>query len=598
MGWMVASGTDENDKLDRESTGRVLRRTLKMIRPYRKQALRAIALLVLFACTSIAGPLLVRRAIDGGLEVGDRSVLNQSIVAYIVVAIFAYGSYRLAIATLARVGENFLRDLRTRVFRSLLDQSMPFYDRENAGVLVSRMTSDIDSLQILVQLGLLMFVTASLVLFTSLITLVILDPLLLVLSLMTMPFVAMASVKFHRESNRAYLAVRERIGTTLASLQEGLSGVRVVQAFAREDIQIDQFAATNRGLYVTHMRAVKIGAFYLPVVELAGALSTALALGLGGWMVRDGQVTLGTVAAFILILQTMFGPLQQLSQLFNMVQSAAASLHKLYGLIDEPCAISSEPDAPELPESGAIEIDNVSFEYVPGEPVLSNVSMSVAEGERIAFVGPTGAGKSTVAKLVARFYDPTDGQIRIGDTDLRDAATESLRTHIVVVPQEGFLFAGTVSENIRLARPDASEADIRTALERIGVLEVFERLPQGLATEVQERGSRLSAGEKQLVSLARAALVDPQILILDEATSSVDPGTEAVVEVALESLMQGRTVIAIAHRLTTSQRCDRVAVIVDGELAELGSHDDLVAAKGHYYELFEAWLSGLASVKT
>ena len=377
MGWMVASGTDENDKLDRQSTGRVLRRTLSMIRPYRALAVRAISLLVVFAFTSLAGPLLVRRAIDGGLEVGNRTVLNQSIVAYIAVAVLAYGSYRLAIATLARVGENFLRDLRTRVFRSLLDQSMPFYDRENAGVLISRMTSDIDSLQILVQLGLLMFVTASLVLLTSLITLVILNPLLLLLSLMTMPFVAMASVKFHRSSNRAYLAVRERIGTTLASLQEGLSGVRVVQAFAREDVQVDQFATTNRDLYVTHMKAVKIGAFYLPVVELAGAVSTALALGLGGWMVRDGQITLGTVAAFILILQTMFGPLQQLSQLFNMVQSAAASLHKLYGLIDEPSVIDSPPDAPDLPANGAIEIDRVSFSYVAGEPVLHDISMSI-----------------------------------------------------------------------------------------------------------------------------------------------------------------------------------------------------------------------------
>ena len=472
---------------------------------------------------------------------------------------------------------------------------MPFYDRENAGVLVSRMTSDIDSLQVLVQLGLLMFVTATLLLFTSLVTLIFLDPLLLVLCLMTMPFVALASVKFHRESNLAYLAVRERIGTTLTSLQEGISGVRVVQAFAREDVQIESFAETNNGLYRTHMRSVKIGAYYLPVVEMAGALSTALAVGLGGWMVRDGRITLGTVAAFILILQTMFGPMQQLSQLFNMIQSAGAALHKLYGLLDEPLTIDSEPGAPNLPASGHVELDDVSFEYVPGERVLSGVSLTIEEGERVAFVGPTGAGKSTVAKLVARFYDPVEGTIRIGGMDLRTADTDSLREHIVVVPQEGFLFAGTVADNIRLAKPKATDADIRQALDRIGVLDVFERLPQGLDTEVQERGSRLSAGEKQLVSLARAALVDPKVLILDEATSSVDPGTEAIVEVAMESLMEGRTVIAIAHRLSTSERCDRVGVVVAGELVELGPHDELVAAGGHYAELFEAWTSGLAA---
>ena len=595
MGMWFAGGTDENDKLDRKATTKVLRRTFRRVRPYRTQALRAAGLLVVFALTSLAGPLLVRRAIDNGLSVGDRGALNQSIIGYVIVAVLAYGSYRMAIATLARVGENFLRDLRTGVFDRILRQSMPFYDRENAGVLVSRMTSDIDSLQVLVQLGLLMFVTATLLLFTSLVTLIFLDPLLLVLCLMTMPFVAVASVKFHRESNLAYLAVRERIGTTLTSLQEGISGVRVVQAFAREDVQIESFAETNNGLYRTHMRSVKIGAYYLPVVEMAGALSTALAVGLGGWMVRDGRITLGTVAAFILILQTMFGPMQQLSQLFNMIQSAGAALHKLYGLLDEPLTIDSEPGAPNLPASGHVELDDVSFEYVPGERVLSGVSLTIEEGERVAFVGPTGAGKSTVAKLVARFYDPVEGTIRIGGMDLRTADTDSLREHIVVVPQEGFLFAGTVADNIRLAKPKATDADIRQALDRIGVLDVFERLPQGLDTEVQERGSRLSAGEKQLVSLARAALVDPKVLILDEATSSVDPGTEAIVEVAMESLMEGRTVIAIAHRLSTSERCDRVGVVVDGELVELGPHNELVAAGGHYTELFEAWTSGLAA---
>jgi len=595
MGFWMASGIDDDDKLDREATSKVLRRTVKMVRPYRTGAIVAFALLIVFSLTSLAGPLLVRRAVDKGLTVGDRSVLNQSVAAYAVVAVLAYFSYRLAIVSLAKVGEGFLRDLRNKVFARMLRQSMPFYDRENAGVLVSRMTSDVDSLQILVRLGLLMFVSAALLLLTSLVTLVFLDPLLLLLCLASMPVVAVASVKFHRESNRAYLAVRDRVGSTLTRLQEGISGVRVVQAFAREEVQIDQFATTNRDLYLSHMRSVKIGAWYLPVVEIAGAISTALAVGLGGWMVRDGRITLGTVAAFILILMAMFGPVQQLSQLFNMMQSATAALHKLYGLLDEPLAIDSLPGAPELPVSGTVEIENVSFEYNPGEPVLSDVNLTIAEGERIALVGPTGAGKSTVAKLVARFYDPTSGSIKVGGTDLREADVDSMRDHIVVVPQEGFLFAGTIAENVRVARPTATDAEIRSALDRIGVLDVFERLPEGLDTEVQERGSRLSAGEKQLVSLGRAALVDPQVLILDEATSSVDPGTEAVVEVAMETLMQGRTVIVIAHRLSTSERCDRVGVIAAGNLVELGSHDDLVASGGHYAELYDAWTRGLAA---
>jgi len=595
MGVWMAAGIEEGDKLDRVETGRVLRRTVSMLRPYRRQAISALALLVVFALTTMAGPLLVRRAIDTGLIVGDRSALNESIVAYIVVAVVAYFSYRAGIVALATAGESFLRDLRVRVFDRMLRQSMSFYDRENAGILVSRMTSDIDSLQVLVRLGLLMFVSASFVVVASLVTLVFLDPLLLIICLATMPIVAWRTVRFHRESNRAYLAVRDHVGSTLAGLQEGISGVRVVQAFGREDIQINQFASTNQDLYASHMRSVKIGAWYLPVVELAGAVSTALAVGIGGWMVRDGRITLGTIAAFVLILQAMFGPVQQLSQLFNMLQSATAALHKLYGLLDEPLAIDSTEGAEPLPNGGPVDLQGVSFAYGSGDPVIADVSLTIAEGERIAFVGPTGAGKSTVAKLIARFYDPTDGAITVDGVDLRAASVESLRNPIVVVPQEGFLFAGTIIENVRLARPEATDAEVRAALADIGVLEVFDRLPDGMETEVQERGSRLSAGQKQLVSLARAALADPRILILDEATSSVDPGTESIVEQAMETLMQGRTVIVIAHRLSTSERCDRVAVVADGRIVELDTHDNLVAAGGHYADLFAAWTAGLTA---
>jgi ATP-binding cassette subfamily B protein len=595
MGWWGGAGVDEDAKLDRTETTRVLLRTARMVRPYRVQALGAFGLLVLFSVASMAGPLLVRRAIDSGLLADDASVLNQSVVLYVVAAVVSYFSFRAAIAARARVGEGFLRDLRVRVFSRLLEQSMPFYDRENAGVLVSRMTSDVDSLQILVQMGLLMFVSAALVLTVSLVTLLLLDAMLLAMCLVTLPAVAAASVWFHRTSNRAYLAVREQVGATLTGLQEGISGVRVVQAYAREDAQYERFSATNRQLYRAHMRSVKIGAYYLPVVELAGAVSTALAVGVGGTMVRDGRLTVGTVTAFILILQTMFGPVQQLSQLFNMVQSATAALHKLFELLDEPLAIASPAGATPLPRSGRVELHNVSFHYTPGEPVLDDVTLVIEEGRRVALVGPTGAGKSTAAKLIARFYDPTAGQVCIGGMNLSDADVHTLRDRVVLVPQEGFLFAGTVADNIRIARPEATDADLHAALDDIGVRELFERLPDGLATEVQERGSRLSAGEKQLVSLARAALVDPEVLILDEATSSVDPGTEALVEQAMESLMAARTVIVIAHRLSTSQRCDLVGVIDGGRLVELDTHDALVGQGGHYAELFDAWTRGLAA---
>lgn len=310
-------------------------------------------------------------------------------------------------------------------------------------------------------------------------------------------------------------------------------------------------------------------------------------------MVADGQLSIGTVVAFILLLSSLFEPVQQLSQLFNMVQSATASLHKLYRLLDEPIEVADPVEPAPLDAGAEIRIEGLSFAYGDGEPVVRDVDLQIAPGERMAFVGPTGAGKSTLAKLVARFYDPTAGVVRIGDTDLRDVSLNELRREIVVVPQEGYLFAGTVADNVRVAKPEATDDEVRGALERIGVLERFDQLPDGLATEVEERGSRLSAGEKQLVSLARATLADPSVLILDEATSSVDPGTEAMVEGAMEALMGDRTVIAIAHRLSTSQRCDRVAVVDGGRVVELGSHEELVATGGHYAALFAAWERGL-----
>ena len=596
MGWAMGHATDPEDQLDLAGTGRVLRRTAGMLGPYRGTARAAVALLVVWTSTTLAGPLIVRRAIDEGLAENDAGQLNVSIALYVGVAVVSYVCFRSAIVLLARVGENFLRDMRIRVFAALLRQSMSFYDREKAGVLVSRMTSDVDSLQELVQFGLIMFTSAALLLVGSAVLLTLLSWQLMALCAIALPFVIVASVKFQRDSNRAYLAVRDRIGDTLSTLQEGISGVRVVQAFAREEVEARRFARANRDLYRTHMASVRIQSWYLPIIEFAGAATTALALGVGGWMASDGRLSLGTVVAFVLLLSALFEPVQQLSQLFNMVQSAGASLQKLYDLLDTEVEVDERDDAVTLPRRGAISVDSVTFAYDGGPPVLRDVDLEIAAGERVAFVGPTGAGKSTLAKLVARFYDPTAGSIRMGDTVLRDVRVRSLRDAIVVVPQEGYLFSGTVADNIRVARPDAGDEEVRLALAGIGVLDRFEALPEGLATEVQERGSRLSAGEKQLVSLARAALADPAVLILDEATSSVDPGTETAVEAAMDSLMRSRTVIAIAHRLSTAERCDRVVVVDDGRIVELGTHRELAAAGGAYARLHAAWTSAAPAV--
>ena len=340
------------------------------------------------------------------------------------------------------------------------------------------------------------------------------------------------------------------------------------------------------------MASVRVSAWYLPVIEGAGVLTTAATLAVGGWLVHDGAITLGTVTFFVLTLSNLFEPLNQLSQLFNVLQSAGAGLHKLYELLDTEPEVS-DPSAPvPLPSGGPVELVGASFAYGAGPVVLHDVDLRIAPGERLAVVGPTGAGKSTVAKLVARLYDPVSGAVRIGGVDLRDVALAELRRHVCVVPQEGFLFAGSIRENVRVGRDDATDAEVDAALEAVGALERFASLPEGLDTPVRERGSRLSAGEKQLVSLARAALADPEVLVLDEATSSLDPGTERLVEHALEVLMEGRTVVVIAHRLTTAERADRVAVVESGRIVELGRHDELARAEGPYAALYATWAAG------
>jgi ATP-binding cassette subfamily B protein len=311
--------------------------------------------------------------------------------------------------------------------------------------------------------------------------------------------------------------------------------------------------------------------------------------------VHEDVLTIGTVAFFVLALSNLFEPVQQLSQLFNTVQSAGAGLHKLFDLLDTQVDVAERAGSIDLPRRGDVEVDHVSFGYDPEAPVLHGVTLRIASGTRLALVGPTGAGKSTLAKLIARLYDPTEGAVRFGGIDLRDATMASLRERVVVIPQEGFLFNGTIRDNVRLARAGATDAEVDSALRAIGAFDRFAALPNGIDTEVRERGSRLSAGEKQLVSLARAALANPAVLVLDEATSSLDPGTEALVEAAVDTLREGRTVVVIAHRLSSAARADLVGVVADGRLVELGSHDELVAADGRYSRLYETWVAGVGS---
>ena len=584
------SGIDEDDKLNRTQTRVVLARSIRMAGEFRRHAAWALVLVTITVLCTLAGPVLVRHGIDAGIKAKDTRALNITVVGYLVVVAIAYVIGRMQYVVLNKAGEGFLRLLRVKVFAQLQRQSMAFFDREKAGVLVARMTADIESMAELVQWGLMQFLSAFLLLFLAFFLLLSLSWQLTLITLIVFPFLIAASVKFQRDSNRAYLEVREKVGANLSALQEGITGVRVIQAYAREDEQIRRFEESNRALFRSHMYSVKVSTWYFGLIEFAGIASSALIVGVGGWLVHRGTVSLGTVVAFVLLLANLFDPVQQLSQLYNTLQSAAAALHKLFGILDAVPDVNESESPVSLPATGDVEVRDISFTYASGsQPALSNVSVTLTAGTRLALVGPTGAGKSTLAKLMARLYDPQTGHVLFGGVDLRDASLEDLRKRIVVSPAEGFLFDGSVRDNLLIARPDATEDMLLGALNNLGLRERFESLPEGLDTQVRERGSRLSAGERQLVALSRAALVDPAVLVLDEATSNLDPGTEMLIEAALEKLMAGRSVIVVAHRLSTVQRADKIAVVSDARISEIGTHDELIALGGHYAALVNNW---------
>jgi ATP-binding cassette, subfamily B, bacterial len=568
-----------------------LRRAWAILGPNRRRALLGAVLVVASTALVLAAPAVIRYGVDKGIGHHDGGALDRAVLVLLAAALLAYVLHRAVLIVANTVAEDFLYDLRVRVFEHLQSLSMGFYDRQRSGVLVSRMTSDVDVISNLAQEGLLTLVQAMLTMVIALAVMLALSPLLTGVCVVLLIPVVFATRRFRRQASAAFRGVQDELGLMLTSVQEGLTGVRVVQAFAAGDEMIDRFRVRNRALYAAQLRAARVSTWYFPVIESAGLVGTAVVVVVGGLLAAHGTVSLGTVVAFVLYVESLFSPVLDLSYVLQSAQLAGAGLRNVVEILDTAPEVREDAGAVALPACGAIAVRGVSFAYeAGGREVLHGVDLDVAPGERLAFVGPTGAGKSTLAKLIARLYDPRAGSIELGGVDLRRASLRSLRERIAVVPQEGFLFAGTIRENVRLARGDATDAEVRDALRAVGALERFASLPDGLDTGTGTRGSRLSAGERQLISLARIALAPPAVLILDEATSSLDPRTERLVERAMERLTEGCTVIAIAHRLTTAVAADRVALVDGGGIAELGSHDELVAAGGRYAALYRSWL--------